>query len=556
MSEFILCGPCGYTKENRSAEIWCTVCEEGLCADCEKVHKSIKSSRNHRLISIEDYRQIKDSSVNLDCQDHDKQLELYCKTHDIAVCLGCIPFHHMTCPDVIPLDQAAKNVKRSVALSDLKDTFSSTLHNLQQIITDCVSAMELLNDQRQDIKNTINDTRARIMKKLDDLQTKLLLELDKKYGNCKSDNDKFLTRLKNCESDLSCWRKQTKQLKSFASEVQLFLGTRQINKAVFKEIESVKEWIKYIQNYEMFLKLNPTIMLIKNDVDKLGKISVKKTTTCLSFKEAKADQAQIQLLEPNILSIKQIGIQLKKRFKVKQTSFLTWLSGCTMLRNGSVLIADYKGDNNLMEYNEEGKHIRTIKLSGSPFDISVIDSDRIAITYGSLSQYIEICNIKNNTIEKRAKLKSKCYGISYKNNNLFVVIEDGIVITNMLGKVLSKLDVECGLYLETAVDRIYFTVERNQTVNCISMTGEEIWVHKEESLVGPKGITVDNHQNVYVVDIKSKILVVIQHDGSSSKTILTKADGLDQPQTLHYSKEKNVLLLCNNHECAALYNFE
>ncbi|CAG2238882.1 unnamed protein product [Mytilus edulis] len=180
MSEFILCGPCGYTKENKSAEKWCTVCEEGLCADCEKVHKSIKSSRNHRLISIEDYRQIKDISVNLDCQNHDKQLELYCKTHDIAVCLGCIPFHHMTCPDVIPLDQAAKNVKRSVALADLEDTFSSTLQNLQQIITDCVSAMELLNDQRQDIKNTINDTRARIMKKLDDLQTKLLLELDKK----------------------------------------------------------------------------------------------------------------------------------------------------------------------------------------------------------------------------------------------------------------------------------------------------------------------------------------------------------------------------------------
>lgn len=42
MSDLLLCGPCGYADNNINAEKWCTVCEEGLCADCEKVHKSIK----------------------------------------------------------------------------------------------------------------------------------------------------------------------------------------------------------------------------------------------------------------------------------------------------------------------------------------------------------------------------------------------------------------------------------------------------------------------------------------------------------------------------------
>ncbi|XP_052105734.1 uncharacterized protein LOC127738490 [Mytilus californianus] len=424
------------------------------------------------------------------------------------------------------------------------------------MITNRDSILEKLDVQRQTIKSTINETRARITKKLDDLETKFLLELDTKYGYCKSDIDKLLNRLRNCEQDLSCLREQTLQLKSFASEVQLFLGIRHIHETVFKDVECVKESFKNVQNYEMYFKLNPLIMSLKNDVDQIGNISVKKTTTSLPFKEAKIDQAQIQVIEPNVRGIDKIRLQMKKIFIVKKTSFLSWLSGCTMLTNGNLLIADYKGERVLMEYSEDGKHIRNIPCSGSPFDVTVIDSDRIAVTYGSFSKYIEIFNIKNNNVEKRAKLKSQCYGISYKNNKLFVIIEDGIVVTNMLGKVLSKLDVECGLYLETTMDRIYFTIEKDHTVNCISMTGEELWVRKEESLVGPKGITVDDHQNVYVVDIKSNMLVVIQHDGSSSKTVLTKADGLDQPQTLHYNRDKKVLLLCNNHECAAIYNLE
>lgn len=36
MSDMILCGPCGYAEYTQRAEKWCTVCEEGLCEDCER----------------------------------------------------------------------------------------------------------------------------------------------------------------------------------------------------------------------------------------------------------------------------------------------------------------------------------------------------------------------------------------------------------------------------------------------------------------------------------------------------------------------------------------
>ncbi|XP_071160947.1 tripartite motif-containing protein 29-like [Mytilus edulis] len=142
MSDLIICGPCGYADNSRNAEKWCTACGEGLCTDCEQVHKSIGTTRNHRLISTDDFRQIKNISISLSCKGHDKRLELYCKTHDVAVCLGCVPSHHRACSDVIPLEKAAENAKNSTALDDLEDTLTIALKSLQQIIIDRAACME------------------------------------------------------------------------------------------------------------------------------------------------------------------------------------------------------------------------------------------------------------------------------------------------------------------------------------------------------------------------------------------------------------------------------
>ncbi|XP_063427250.1 uncharacterized protein LOC134710783 [Mytilus trossulus] len=546
MSEKNLCGPCGYAENNKKAEKWCSVCEEGLCTDCEKVHNVIKTSRNHRLISIEDFWKIQNITVNLNCEDHDKRLELYCKTHDVAVCLGCVPSNHSTCSDVIPLETAAENATHSTALADLEVTLTAALQNLEQIITDRETALEDFESQKETIKNSIIDTRARILKKLEDLELKLLQELDIKHGNSKSEANKLLNRMKNSKRELSCLKEQTSQLKSFASEIQLFLGARQMNEAVFKEIKSVKEGIKSAENFQVYVQLNPSIIALMDEVDQLGDISVRKSITSLLFKERNVEQAQIQLRVQDTKSIHSIRLQLKKKFSVEQENQETFLTGCTMLPNGNVLIANYDEKNVILEYSEDGKHIRDIQCSGSPLDLTVIDTDRIAVTYEE--QCIEILNINNNTIEgKLFHFEESCYGISYQDNTIVIITQEGIDIIDVGGKVLKSFTVRCGSFIGTAKDRIYFTVD--DAVHCISMAGDEIWIRKEKSLTKPWGIAVDDHQNVFVVDQESNSLIVIQHDGNSSRTLLSTTDGLDNPRPLYYNNEKKVLLLCDDKGC-------
>ncbi|CAC5395463.1 unnamed protein product [Mytilus coruscus] len=221
-----------------------------------------------------------------------------------------------------------------------------------------------------------------------------------------------------------------------------------------------------------------------------------------------------------------------------------------MLSNGNVLIADYVGNNVIKEYSEDGKHIRDIPCSNGPFDLTVIDSDCIAVTYGD-KKYVEILDMKNNTVVRKVIFNDECHGISYQENKLFIII-DGIVITDITGRVLQTLDIDCGSYLKTIKDRIYFTC--NSTVNCISMAGEKIWEHTEKSSGDLFGITVDDHENVYVTDVQSNTLIAIQHAGRCSRTLLTETDGLHSPCALYYNKYKKALLMCNEAELVFLYN--
>ena len=60
-SRHILCGICEAQHITKYADQWCPECDEGLCSDCENHHKVSKASRNHGVISIENYLKLPSS---------------------------------------------------------------------------------------------------------------------------------------------------------------------------------------------------------------------------------------------------------------------------------------------------------------------------------------------------------------------------------------------------------------------------------------------------------------------------------------------------------------
>ncbi|XP_063420939.1 uncharacterized protein LOC134706160 [Mytilus trossulus] len=538
----ISCGSCGYEDISKNAKKWCTICEEGFCGECEKYHKSMKLSRDHKMISIEDYRQIENISVNLNCEIHGKKLDLYCKKHDIAVCVVCIPSDHKFCSssDIISIDDASKNAKQSTSLLDLEGTISATIDNVKHCIKDREIALKNVDQDEQTIRKTITDTRKNINEYLDKLERKLLLELKSKHENCKSKVVKILNQLKQMEKEVEKLKEQTLQMKRFASDLQVFLGTRQLNQAVCTKIGSLTEEIKDYTNNNMEIEVHRVIGSLENEIKQFGEIRVIEAMVNLQLKDAKTDQAQIQIhgLSQNIQNV---SLQLKQKFDIQGSD--NAITGCIVLPDDRILIADYWESSKLKEYNNNGQHIRDIPTSNEPFSLTAIDTDRIAVTYG-FKEYLEIINTTGNGERKKVQCSNYCWGISYQDQKLYVIVlRQGIVVMDLNGTTLNTIDINVlRVYnITTTSDRIYYTDEDSNTVHCCSMTGHEIWVFKDQSISEPRGLSVDSNQNVFVVGQTSKNLTLIQNDGKDSKVLLTDRDGLQCPSAVHYNNQKKII---------------
>jgi len=110
-------------------------------------------------------------------------------------------------------------------------------------------------------------------------------------------------------------------------------------------------------------------------------------------------------------------------------------------------------------------------------------------------------------------------------------------------------------YVATSGDKLYYTNDNTQTVTCCDLHGTTQWKFKDTRVLhGPRGITVDNDGNLYVVGRHSNNVVVISPDGQRHRQLLSSKDGLSCPNVLDYDKSTNRLLVVNERRTAFLFD--
>ncbi|CAC5419160.1 unnamed protein product [Mytilus coruscus] len=520
MSTKILCGPCGYEDNNKHAKKWCTNCEEGFCEDCEKVHRSTKMSRNHTLISVSDYQKIKDVAISQTCVGHGKRYDLYCSVHDKPLCIDCVD-QHKSCSKLVSLDAVAANAKQSTALADLEDTINGALQNVGKFIKNQETSGKEFDKQESLIKKTIKKTREKLNQHLDLLEQKLIQNLSTKIINCKSAYAKVLRQLNLADTKLCQLKEEMETIKQMASDIQVFLGTRELNKTACEEIKSIKGIINSTKYFEIKIEIESSITSLLDCVDQLGMISLVERNSELEFKDVKLDQAQDQIYIPTGSRNRVIYLQLKQKLRIWKAGNELCVSGCLLLPNGNFLIADFLRANQIMEFDGQSQNVRYISCSGEPYYLTLIDPDRFAATYLGVNK-IDIIHLRNTQVQT-ITTTNECRGISYQDGLLFVVMaEIGIVLLDLSGKILNTLAIDSqNVYsIATAKGRIYYTNEQKNTIHGLSLTGQEIWVYENESIICPRGVAVADNQDVFVVGFSSNNLSIIKQNGQGSEILL------------------------------------
>ncbi|VDI73862.1 Hypothetical predicted protein [Mytilus galloprovincialis] len=558
MSSKILCGPCGYEDNIKHAKKWCTNCEEGFCEDCEKVHRSTKMSRNHTLISVSDYQKIKDFDISQTCVGHGKRYDLYCSVHDKPLCLDCVD-QHKSCSQLVSLDAVSANAKQSTALADLEDTINGALQNVGKFIKNQETSGNEFDKQESLIKNTIQLTREKLNQHLDLLEHNLIQDLSTKTFNCKSAYGKVIHQLNLADKKLSQLKEEMETMKQMASDVQVFLGTREINKTIGEEIKSIKGIINSTKNFEIKIEIDSSITSLLDCVNRLGIISVEERNFEFEFKDVKLDQAQKQLSIPARSSRRIVDLQLKCKVVIKRERLKSCVSGCLILPSGNIIIADFLRKRQMIEYGGQGQYVRAISCSGQPYYLTLIDSDRIAVTYFS-KNFMEIINLTTTQVQKIATTH-ECCGIAYDDGKLFVVEKQkGIVEYDLSGKISNKLAIDTTnvMCIATTKDRIYYTKQQNNTIHCVSLRGDGIWQYQNELILAPRGVAVDDDLGVFVVGYESNNLSIMKSNEPNEQGIdilLKRTDGLIKPRAICYNKDRKELLVCNEGDGnAAVYN--
>lgn len=101
-------------------------------------------------------------------------------------------------------------------------------------------------------------------------------------------------------------------------------------------------------------------------------------------------------------------------------------------------------------------------------------------------------------------------------------------------------------YIAAFDNNIYYTNTSQCSVTCCDMKETDAWTFKDESVLQiPRGITVDNDDNVYVAFFGSCKDIVISSDGKRYLELLSEKDGFRSTNVLDYDRSTNQLLQAN-----------
>jgi len=85
------------SDEENEATYYCLNCKEYLCEICTNAHKTVRLTRNHQIIAVNEMNQIilvTKSNHQIYCQIHQqKELELFCNDCNLSICSLCVDQH-------------------------------------------------------------------------------------------------------------------------------------------------------------------------------------------------------------------------------------------------------------------------------------------------------------------------------------------------------------------------------------------------------------------------------------------------------------------------------
>lgn len=540
-----ICGSRGFDKE---AMVWCSECDDLLCSLCDEHHSISKASKNHKTLSIDDYRNIPAflMSVKTKCDVHDSEFEFYCTVHDDLCCVQCMQMTHKVCNDIKPLNEIVKNIKTSALVESLEITIKEIANGIKLLITKSRESIESLTFCMEKCRTEVQELRQAIEEHLKNIEEQILDELSSHFTDGLKQKTTLTKNLEESETRITTMATDITNIRNHASERQTFLGLKEIEKLAQNEKSFAESVIEHqtIRQTQYTFTISPAIFYIKNDLSLLGKLSIVENTMNIPFETFKGINAQI--IMPCGSSIYQYRVNNRWQIKMPVGIHSIRLTGCTVLPTAEIVVAD-KGNDRLIIFEADGTLKKELAVVGSPVDVAYTDQNQVAVTLSNKSK-IKFVNMENGITSCKMSLTSSAYGISVSGDTMIVRIKDSsFLYTDKTRRVVRMVPIsdECILYVTYQNEKFYYTNWEKNIVACCDGAGNTIWKFHNGILKRPCGITIENGGHIFVAGFESNNIVLISENGKQYCELLSESDNLKNPTAIDYNDETKQLAVVN-----------
>ena len=337
----VACNVCNVRHITKSSAVWCCECDEGFCTDCKEYHSLTKATRDHVTIAIDEYQKLPSFIVGINplCDEHREKYQTYCKEHENVCCRKCVFTCHKNCKDLVPLEDVVDNVKNSSPVQEMEPLLDDLTKNIKTIIASGQDNMDMLTEPKAGIEKEIKQTRLAINGYLDKLEKELLTKLQEASDSAKGQIIELVSTLAEKEKEILECQDNLQNIKSHATDLQTFLGLKQIEAEITRNEQFVQSLIddKRLSKRMLHCKINQTLKTLTTDVHCFGEVTTSITPCDITLVRRKDKQAQMMVAGGPARSISNICLKLKHQLTTGGDN----ITGCSILNGGIMAFINF-----------------------------------------------------------------------------------------------------------------------------------------------------------------------------------------------------------------------
>ncbi|CAC5380244.1 unnamed protein product [Mytilus coruscus] len=296
-SDVILCGICDAQHVSHVADYWCPECDEGMCLSCKNYHSVSKASRQHGIISIDNYKKLPTEICKIvqSCRKHDRKFQMFCPHHDQLCCLICIAENHKECTGMFPIDEAIKSSKSSTLFDSLEKSLKDIQENIDRVVKDRKTNLVEIKQLHLKSLSDIKDMRRKINSRLDELEKHMIDNLNSNETQLKLKIETLLNKLSEKKKMIEILRTNLVSVKQHGSDLQAFIGSKMLENDVTKELnyaQNISEEDGF-SHFSLKFQINDKITDVLSKLTSFGSVTIESRPSSIILRVDQEKQAQI-----------------------------------------------------------------------------------------------------------------------------------------------------------------------------------------------------------------------------------------------------------------------